>query len=137
MFTPRLNNGCVREPMALSNHCPGFTITPPPAGRLESSCKGTPIETVSGKAASARSLRPIECDGMASIADRAFSVSEILLRMDNRDASSRITFAFACNTPASFDFPTFFNASRVRTVVRQFSKVRLLIVICASSMARV
>ena len=35
---------------------------------------------------------------MASIADRAFSVSEILLRMDNRDASSRITFAFACNT---------------------------------------
>ena len=45
---------------------------------------------------------------MASIANKAFSVSEMLLRMDNRDDSSCITFAFACNTPASFDCPAFF-----------------------------
>ena len=61
---------------------------------------------------------------MASIADKAFSVSEILLHIACCDDSSCITFALACNTPASFALPTFFNASSVRTVACQFSKVR-------------
>ena len=87
---------------------------------------------VSGKEALVKSLRSIACDGMASMADKAFSVSAILLHIASCDDSSFITFAFACNTPASFALPTFFNASSVRTVARQFSKVRLFIAICAS-----